>query len=76
MCTSPIRQFAPTFTCTSPRPEAPTSNTAAPPSGELTCFFGEVKGLVVGAFGEGSVDLHAGHLKNEEAGPQKGKRGQ
>ena len=65
MCTSPIRQFAPTSTCTSPRPGgAPTSSTAARPrdnrtSGDLTCFFGDVKGLVVGAFGEGSEDLHA-----------------
>ena len=42
---------------------------------------GEVKGLVVGAFGEGSEDLHTliHHLAASRvrvAGPQKGKRGQ
>ena len=42
---------------------------------------GDVKGLVVGAFGEGSDDLHAliHHLASSRvrvAGPQKGKRGQ
>ena len=42
---------------------------------------GDVKGLVVGAFGEGSEDLHTliHHLATSRvrvAGPQKGKRGQ
>ena len=42
---------------------------------------GEVKGLVVGAFGEGSEDLHTliHHLATSRvrvAGPQRGKRGQ
>ena len=42
---------------------------------------GEVKGLVVGAFGEGSEDLHTliHHLAASRvrvAGPQRGKRGQ
>ena len=42
---------------------------------------GEVKGVVVGAFGEGSEDLHSliHHLaisRVRVAGPQKGKRGQ
>ena len=42
---------------------------------------GDVKGVVVGAFGEGSDDLHAliHHLASSRvrvAGPQKGKRGQ
>ena len=42
---------------------------------------GEVKGLVVGAFGEGSEDLHTliHHLATSRvrvAGPQKGQRGQ
>ena len=42
---------------------------------------GEVKGIVVGAFGEGSDDLHSliHHLATSRvrvAGPQKGRRGQ